>query len=672
MKLIIAEKKDMAQKIADSIGKFTPEDGYYDVLDCHVTWTWGHLFGLKEPNEYENQGWDKKWADSSIDDLPMIPNKYQYKLTGNKDQFKKIEDLIKSNKYDEIINSCDAEREGELIFRLLYNNLDIDESKTKVTRMWCNTTNKDGLLKALEERKDIKEYDGYYLEADSRSKADWLIGMNLSRLYMFKFFRKFVIGRVMTPTLCLIIERDLEIENFEESDIYNLVGEYNGFQFKRKFDTPEECDKFKDLKDFTVVDIVEEKKKKKAPKLFKLSTLQQQANIEYGYTLKQTLNILESLYLKGITSYPRSNMEYLPADLEESFSEILNNLYLAWFIEKDDIEGAKKCINDEKAQKDAHYAIIIVNTKTKEIDNLSKDERNIYDLISRRMIEATMKDFEYIEQDIQLNDEFSGKKRKSTQEGFNKIQYNKLQYNDNLDLNKGQNFQCDLEIKKTKTKPKPRFTDATIVSSMENLKDIDEKYKGGIGTPATRDSIIEKLVEYKYIERSKKTLTSTPIARLLYKLLSKQIKTVGLTAALEEKLEEVRLGNIEQETFLNFIEKYILNEIDRVKDLDDLRIEVCDCPFCGKKVLNQGLKYDCENEDCSFEIWKKNKYFESFGIKEKSITDDFVKQLCSSSGVMVKGLKSKKGEKYSAIFSVNEEDGKTNISVDFPKRKTKK
>ena len=157
----------------------------------------------------------------------MIPNKYQYKLTGNEDQFKKIEDLIKNNKYDEIINSCDAEREGELIFRLLYNHLDIDENKTKVTRMWCNTTNKDGLLKALEERKDIKEYDGYYLEADSRSKADWLIGMNLSRLYMFKFFRKFVIGRVMTPTLCLIIERDLEIENFEESDIYNLVGEYN-------------------------------------------------------------------------------------------------------------------------------------------------------------------------------------------------------------------------------------------------------------------------------------------------------------------------------------------------------------------------------------------------------------------------------------------------------------
>ncbi|WP_392436350.1 DNA topoisomerase (plasmid) [Finegoldia magna] len=258
------------------------------------------------------------------------------------------------------------------------------------------------------------------------------------------------------------------------------------------------------------------------------------------------------------------------------------------------------------------------------------------------------------------------------QEGFNKIQYNKLDYSDELDLSKGQSFQCDLEIKKTKTKPKPRFTDATIVSSMENLKDIDERYKGGIGTPATRDSIIEKLVEYKYLERSKKTLKSTSIARVLYKLLSKQIKTVELTAALEEKLEEVRLGKIEQTKFLSFIEKYIENEIERVKNLDDLRIEVCDCPFCGKKVLNQGLKYACEDENCSFEIWKKNKFFESFGIKEKTITDEFISQLCSESGVMIKGLKSKKGEKYSAIFRVNEDDNKTNISVDFPKKKYKK
>lgn len=657
MKLIIAEKKDFAKKIANSIGNSHEERGFYETDNYHISWTWGHVLSLAEPEEY-----DSKYATWDLDDLPIIPKKYQYEKVGKHQQLELINELIKRYPYEEIICATDAEREGELIFRLLYNHLG---KPLPATRMWCNTTNKDGILKALNERKDISEYDGYYHEADAREKADWLIGMNLSRLYTKKFHFKFPLGRVITPTMCLICERQKEIDNFVPEDILTVRGEYEDLVFKRVCETEEEAQILLNKNNFIVEKLKISLKTVKAPRLFKLSTLQQEANRLFGYSLSESLEIVQTLYQKEIVSYPRTNSEFLPEDLKDEYDKLISSILPSYNITLDEI-NTKPLFNNEKI--DDHFALIIIDNEKK--DFLSQDELNIYELIETRMILSAMDDYEYEEKAYELDDGFQGIVKKTRQEGFvalSKTIDDKYNYQESCSLEEDNTFTAKVELIKTKTKPKSPYTDASIVRKMENLKDKEYGYANGIGTPATRDSVIEKLIEHEYIIRKKKQLLPTKKAEILYDLLSPNIRSVELTAHMEHYLNNIRENAVQKDEFLTVIEKYIQSEIDRINRFDDLVFEICSCPFCDKKVILEGKKYHCQNNSCSFEVWVNNGFLKSLGIKESEVNDAFIKKLCSEDGITLRNLKSKKGNTYHLkIFPIEKED-RTNFRTEYVK-----
>ncbi|HEL1086742.1 TPA: DNA topoisomerase 3 [Streptococcus equi subsp. zooepidemicus] len=554
-KLVIAEKPSVAISIAKVIGARKKKDGYYEGNGYRVSWCVGHLIQMANPDAY-----DEKYAKWNMADLPIIPKEYKYEVAkSTKKQFTILKKLMNDKEIDTVINACDAGREGESIFRLVYNQVNC---KKKMKRLWISSMEDSAIKEGFDNLKDGKDYDNLFESAQARAIADWLVGMNISRLYSCLYKQNYSVGRVQTP----IVKRDDEINNFKKEKYYTVELSMNGFTLSTdRIDDEITAEQLINLVgDNIEITGVIQKEKITKPKLpFDLTTLQRECNKYFRYSAKQTLDYAQSLYEKKLITYPRTDSRCLTEDMIVS---TVNNI-----LGKNDFDTERiKVVFDSKKVTDHHAIIPTVSSLSEDLSNIPESEAKVYRLISNKLhasvgyplVESTTKI-------VALFDSFeftsSGKVIKD--EGFSKYlkEYKSKKSEDAvlLDLSVGDVLSIEnKEIKEKFTQPPKHFTEDTLLKSME-IAGNDALEKGveverkGLGTPATRAGIIENLIYKGFVERDKKNLVATHKGIGLVTIVSDTFKSAETTAKWEMQLTEIAQGKTSKEEFLEAIENEI-------------------------------------------------------------------------------------------------------------------
>ena len=579
MRVFLAEKPSQGKDIASVLGCNKKADGYLYNDNTIVTWGYGHLLSLAEPSVY-----NEKFGKFDLDNLPIIPT--EFKLVSNpksKSQLKVVKDCIK--KATEVVIATDADREGELIARLILDDVKYNGS---IKRLWLSALDEESIKKALNNIKDGSETINLYYAALGRQRADWLLGYNYTPaatlVYGSYSSGLYSVGRVQTPTLAMIVERDIEIENFKSKDFFGLLGDFQ--KLKADWIVPESSQGDEDGrcldekiikevinkckgKDTQVIECSENAKRESAPLCLSLSELQKIANNKYGYDAKKVLEIAQSLYEKHkATTYPRSDCGYLPTtqkgDIKNIFNHLADDNYKA-ISELADTTFESRVWNDKKVGESSHHALI-PTTKKADLSLMSDQEKNVYDIIARHYIAQFLGDYQYNETIIELDcekEKFKTKGIVPTELGWKKAFDKEETQNDAMEvlpkLTKGEVLNCvSLTVQKKKTKPPSHYNDATLISAMKNCgrkiedassKEILAEVKG-IGTEATRADVIETLKGRSYITKKGKSLISTDKGRALIKNLPNDLTSVIITADWESKLSEVAKGNFSLDDFL--------------------------------------------------------------------------------------------------------------------------
>ncbi len=698
-KLIIAEKPSVANELAKAVGATIRESGFISGNSYYVTWCVGHLIETAMPEDYSEQY--KKW---STETLPIIPEPWEYKVsTRTKLQYETIKELINKPDVDELICATDAGREGELIFRLVYNQTG---SKKLVKRLWISSMEESAIKEGLSKMKDGREYDNLYCSALSRLQADWLVGINISRLFSCLYNKTLNIGRVQTPTINLIVERQRELDNFKPQPYYILSADCGGFIAAKRVNSEPEAKSILNLcsgKNAIVSDITKKPCKENPAALYDLTTLQREANKLLGISAQQTLDAAQNLYEKKLITYPRTDSRYLTEDMSYSTKNVIQKILTTDFInpktpERYDLSKAdiSSLVNNKKVTD--HHAIIPTNAIDK-IPDLNHNEKNILLLITYKLLAAAYIPHEYIKTDITVtieNIEFTASGKQITSKGFKEIQDHLTEllktkdsedeikkdpdYSDSIpELNRG-DIIPDIPVtsKKKLTSPPKPYTEDTLLSAMENaLRSIeDETLKKdvagiGLGTPATRAGIIERIIKTGFIERKKKNLLPTPAAFSLIDVVPDKIKSPCLTAEWEQKLEQIRKGSLNYTDFCNSITDFVKGLIDEYKlkegDNEKFRIEkevIGRCPRCSKNVYEGKSNYYCDSgRECNFSLWKEDKFFTS---KKKSLTKAIAKEILKKGKAKVTNLYSEKtGKTYDAYVSIEDTGTYINYKMEF-------
>ncbi|HGI4911365.1 TPA: DNA topoisomerase 3 [Streptococcus agalactiae] len=567
MKLVIAEKPSVAMSIAKAIGAKNKKDGYYEGNDYRVSWCVGHLVQMANPDSYDEKY--KKWR---IEDLPIIPKEYKYEIVNTtKKQFNILKKLMNSKEVDTIINACDAGREGEAIFRLVYMKANC---KKKIERLWISSMEDSAIKEGFNNLKDGKYYDNLFDSAKARAIADWLVGMNMSRLYSCLYDENYSIGRVQTPTLAMIVDRDFEIENFKKEKYYTVEIELDKFMLStNRIDNRVIAEQLINLIGNTIkiTDLVKKEKITKPDLPFDLTTLQRECNKYFGYSAKQTLDYSQSLYEKKYITYPRTDSRYLTEDMIVS---TINNI-----LGKNDFDTERiKIVFNSKKVSDHHAIIPTVSSLSKDISYLPESEAKVYRLILNKLnasvgyplventtkIVAVFDSFEFINTGKVIKDEGFTKylKEYRPKKSENMI-FPNVNIGDELEIK-------EKNIKEKYTTPPKHFTEDSLLKAMEIAgNDILEKgievERRGIGTPATRAGIIENLIYKGYIKRDKRNLISTRKGLNLVSIVIDEFKSPKTTAEWEMRLSEIANGKEDKEIFLKEIEEEIKNTIGRCK-----------------------------------------------------------------------------------------------------------
>ena len=565
MKLAIAEKPSVAMSIAKAIGAKNKKDGYYEGNDYRVSWCVGHLVQMANPDSYDEKY--KKWR---IEDLPIIPKEYKYEIVNTtKKQFNILKKLMNSKEVDTIINACDAGREGEAIFRLVYMKANC---KKKIERLWISSMEDSAIKEGFNNLKDGKYYDNLFDSAKARAIADWLVGMNMSRLYSCLYDENYSIGRVQTPTLAMIVDRDFEIENFKKEKYYTVEIELDKFMLStNRIDNRVIAEQLINLIGNTIkiTDLVKKEKITKPDLPFDLTTLQRECNKYFGYSAKQTLDYAQSLYEKKYITYPRTDSRYLTEDMIVS---TINNI-----LGKNDFDTERiKIVFNSKKVSDHHAIIPTVSSLSKDISYLPESEAKVYRLILNKLnasvgyplVENTTKivaifdSFEFINTGKVIKDEGFTKylKEYRPKKSENMI-FPNVNIGDELEIK-------EKNIKEKYTTPPKHFTEDSLLKAMEIAgNDVLEKgievERRGIGTPATRAGIIENLIYKGYIKRDKRNLISTRKGLNLVSIVIDEFKSPKTTAEWEMRLSEIANGKEDKEIFLKEIEEEIKNTIGR-------------------------------------------------------------------------------------------------------------
>lgn len=614
--LIVGEKPSVSRAISAVVGASSAHKGYTEGNGYVVSWCVGHLVGLKFPNEYGN-GWDQRW---SFSQLPMLPEKWQFRVTDStKAQYELLKNLMNRVDVSEIICATDADREGECIFRYVYN---MARCRKPVKRLWVSSLEESAIRKALTTMKPMSAYDNLFNAGYARARADWLVGMNGSRLFSVRYGGKLNIGRVQTPTLAMIVQRDAEVNGFIKQKYY--TADLNCGEFilsSARIDDENAADTLVSACDgstVTISSVKREVKTDKAPKLYDLTTLQREANKAFGYTAQQTLDYTQSLYEGKLVTYPRTDSQYLSDDMAQTALDVANlcDTYFGFGISH--IPDISKVINNAKVS--GHHAIIPTSgIATADLSSLPSGEKNVLTLIATKLICATAPAHKY--EAVKLTGicngtEFTATGRTVLEMGWKAYAKQSDKKNEEKSLpavSEGQTFTVAASKGEHFTSPPKPYTEDTLLSAMERAGNEDyneDTEKKGLGTPATRAATIEALVKNGYVERVGKQLRATDKGKELVTVVPDEVKSAKLTAEWESKLQQIEHGSLPEAVFMSGITQFITEmcgkygSVDKSVSLSDGGNEpVGKCPKCGAEVVKGKFGYYCKDK-CGMNIAK--------------------------------------------------------------------
>ncbi|HEL1514047.1 TPA: DNA topoisomerase 3, partial [Streptococcus equi subsp. equi] len=557
--LVISEKPSVAISISKVLGATKKKDGYNEGNGYRVSWCVGHLIQMANPDAY-----DEKYAKWDMADLPIIPKDYKYEVAkATKKQFNILKKLMNDKEIDTVINACDAGREGESIFRLVYNQVNC---KKKMKRLWISSMEDSAIKEGFDHLKDGKKYDNLFESAQARAIADWLVGMNISRLYSCLYNQNYSVGRVQTPTLAMIVKRDDEIANFKKEKYYTVELSMDGFILSTdRIDDKVAAEQLINLvgDKIEITDVIQNEKITKPDLPFDLTTLQRECNKYFGYSAKQTLDYAQSLYEKKLITYPRTDSRCLTEDM---ITSMINNI-----LGQNDFDtGRIKVIFNSSKVTDHHAIIPTVSSMSEDLLSIPESEAKVYGLIFNKLHASV--GYPLIENTTKIVVTFDGFKFTSSgkvikDEGFTKyLKEYKTKKNEDIELpnvNIGDSLKIkDKEIKEKYTQPPKHFTENTLLKSMETagndaLKKGIEVERKGIGTPATRAGIIENLIYKGFIQRDKKNLVATHKGISLITIVADNFKSAETTAKWEMELSDISQGKSSKEEFLRRVEAEI-------------------------------------------------------------------------------------------------------------------
>lgn len=604
--LVIGEKPSVSRELAKVLGAEKKKNGYMEGSGYIVSWCFGHLVGLKFPDAY-SEDWAARW---SFAQLPMIPKEWKFQISeSSKQQFKILKDLMTSSEVTEIICATDADREGECIFRYVY---DLVKCKKPVKRLWISSLEESAIKDGFHKLKDGSAYDTLYQAGFCRAKADWLVGMNGSRLFSVRYNAHLNTGRVQTPTLAMIVKRDNDIANFVKQKYFTVELDMGFKAGSARIDEEHTADMLASScsgKTAAVTDVKKEVKSISAPKLFDLTSLQREANKKFGYTAQQTLDYMQSLYEKKLVTYPRTDSQYLSDDMEQTAYALIPAISEHFGFGTVAEPNLKAVINNRKVT--GHHAIIPTESGVKcDVSALAVGEQNILKLVALRLLCASASAYRYHAVKVTLeceNTAFTATGRTVLESGWKaldgKIGESKKSDEKSLpDLENGMTFIAKASKSEHFTSPPKAFTEDTLLSAMEHAgaEEFDENAeKKGLGTPATRANTIENLVRHGYIQRDGKKITSTDKGRNLIQVMPDEVKSAQLTADWENKLLAVERGTLSADSFMDDINTFVTNLVHKYSAVDnsvsfgEKQPSIGSCPKCGKPVIKGKYGWYC-------------------------------------------------------------------------------
>lgn len=689
MILVIAEKPSVGAAIGKVLGASSRKDGYLEGNNYIVSWCVGHLVGLADASSY-----DERFAKWRYSDLPIVPEEWLFEVPKDKQkQFKVLRDLMRDKRVTELVCATDAGREGELIFRLVYKKAGCTKP---FKRLWISSLEDSAIREGFAHLRDSGDYDRLYEAALARSKADWIVGINGTRLFSTLYHKKLVVGRVQTPTLAMLVEREGKISTFQKEKYFNVhIGKDNLTADLEKVKTEGEakaiaaaCDK----KQAVVSYLKKETKTVNPPKLYDLTTLQREANRYYGFTAQQTLDLVQSLYEKKLLTYPRTDSQFITEDMESTARQVIGIVsrkvpLFEGIIHEPDIG---RITNNAKVT-DHHAIIPTVQLENQDLTELPESEQKIIRLVAMRLLSATGEKHIYDETSVTLTCEgyeFKAKGKTVVQDGWKSVErcFKETLKSKEKDeperslpsLNEKDILSSvDSSVTEHYTSPPKPYTEDSLLSAMEtagNAEFDDDTEKKGLGTPATRAGIIEKLVKGGFVERKGKSLVPTKDGNNLVCVLPEQITSPTMTAEWENTLMQIERGNADSNKFLSgivgmtseLVKAYPFLSDSEANRFDTGRESIGKCPRCGSPVYVGKGNYYCSNKECSFCMWEDNKFFSS---KKKKLTKKIAAELLDKGWCRVTGLYTpKRPQLYDAVIRLDDTGGKyVSFKMEFDK-----
>lgn len=694
--LVIAEKPSVAQSYAKNLSAYKREDGYLEGESCIVSWCLGHLAEYAQPEEY-----DPKYEKWQFDDLPILPEAWKLKVSKDKKkQFDVLKGLMNRSDVEYLVNGCDAGREGELIFQRVYV---LAGCRKPVKRLWISSMEDAAIQKGFQTMKSEEEYKNLCMAAVCRAQADWLIGMNGTRAYTTRYFKRLVVGRVQTPTLAMLAERQERIEHFQKEAFYKVaLTDGKLTVVSENIANEEAADLLAALcngSTAVVTQMKKERKKSFPPKLYDLTSLQREANRYFGYTAKRTLDMLQELYEEKLVTYPRTDSQFVTEDMKDSVEELVGKMpVLLPFVDYGQLgNGVKRVINNAKVS-DHHAILPTKEAVEKGIADLASDKKNLMMLICQQLVQATGEEYLYEQTDITVKcqeQDFKARGKIPVQMGFKEVEKAFKQlcvkaepveekeketsipagYEEGMRL-----FPVKAEKTTHYTSPPKPFNEDTLLAAMETAgnKEFDsETEKKGLGTPATRASIIEKLVSSGYAQRKGKQILPSTEGKELVKVMPEYLKSAVMTAEWENRLLMMEKGQITDTQFMGEITSLVRKILEICREIPEeerrrfqtAREVIGKCPVCGCDVFEGKQNFYCSNRQCDFALWKENRFL---GSMEKNLDKKMARELLDKACTHVKGLYSKKKDmKFDADLLLTLEDGKPRFHLEFPKKKKK-
>ena len=694
--LVIAEKPSVAQSYAKNLSAYKREDGYLEGESCIVSWCLGHLAEYAQPEEY-----DPKYEKWQFDDLPILPEAWKLKVSKDKKkQFDVLKGLMNRSDVEYLVNGCDAGREGELIFQRVYV---LAGCRKPVKRLWISSMEDAAIQKGFQTMKSEEEYKNLCMAAVCRTQADWLIGMNGTRAYTTRYFKRLVVGRVQTPTLAMLAERQERIEHFQKEAFYKVaLTDGKLTVVSENIANEEAADLLAALcngSTAVVTQMKKERKKSFPPKLYDLTSLQREANRYFGYTAKHTLDMLQELYEEKLVTYPRTDSQFVTEDMKDSVEELVGKMpVLLSFVDYGQLgHGIKRVINNAKVS-DHHAILPTKEAVEKGIADLPADKKNLMGLICQQLVQATGEEYLYEQTDITVKcqeHDFKARGKIPVQMGFKEVEKAFKQlcvkagpveekeketsipagYEEGMRL-----FPVKAEKTTHYTSPPKPFNEDTLLAAMETAgnKEFDsETEKKGLGTPATRASIIEKLVSSGYAQRKGKQILPSIEGKELVKVMPEYLKSAVMTAEWENQLLLMEKGEITDTQFMGEITSLVRKILEVCREIPEeerrrfqtAREVIGKCPVCGCDVFEGKQNFYCSNRQCDFALWKENRFL---GSMEKNLDKKMARELLDKACTHVKGLYSKKKDmKFDADLLLTLEDGKPRFHLEFPKKKKK-